>query len=68
MIDTKDIRQRLSENTAIDAKEIQALCDEVENLRSILGEIKEDHLDNTYTGYINLGIELEKRIKELNGE
>lgn len=26
-----DIRKRLSNNTAIDAKEIQALCDEVES-------------------------------------
>ena len=29
-IDTKDIRQRLSNNTAIDKEEIEALCDEVE--------------------------------------
>lgn len=30
-INISDIRKRLSENTAIDAKEIQALCDEVES-------------------------------------
>lgn len=40
----KDIRTRLSNNTAIDAKEIQALCDEVESqdkaIKALITNIK----------------------------
>lgn len=52
-IDTKDIRQRLSENTAIDAKEIQALCDEVEVMRKEPnGNYKDyDFIMSTKTGW-----------------
>lgn len=62
MIDTKDIRQRLSNNTAIDAKEIQALCDEVESLRvEVKNQDKAISGLITYNNYIT-----DRLLKDLN--